>query len=108
MTEDGARKVVSIYADQPGVRDLEQAAEHLAANALTDDNRVKMFETMNTWNAGLKPFKFIVDSHNNLVMVCCLLNADGQMDGDKVNAMMNTILDYLTKEYKNVIAALKG
>ena len=81
---------------------------HLAANALTDDNRVKMFETMNTWNAGLKPFKFIVDSHNNLVMVCCLLNADGQMDGDKVNAMMNTILDYLTKEYKNVIAALKG
>ncbi|MEE3356173.1 MAG: ATP-dependent Lon protease, partial [Candidatus Weimeria sp.] len=34
VTEEGARKVVSIYADQPGVRDLEQAAEHLAAHAL--------------------------------------------------------------------------
>ena len=34
ITDLGAEEVVSIYADQPGVRDLEQAAEHLAAHAL--------------------------------------------------------------------------
>ncbi|MGN0269259.1 MAG: ATP-dependent Lon protease, partial [Candidatus Weimeria sp.] len=34
VTDAGSRKVVDIYKDQPGVRDLEQAAEHLAAHAL--------------------------------------------------------------------------
>lgn len=79
---------------------------HLAGNAVNDGNKTKVFELLNNWNAALKPFKFIVDSQGNLVLVCCLLNADGQMDGDKVNAMMNTILDYLTKEYKKVIDAI--
>lgn len=34
VTDDGARTVVKKYAGIPGVRDLEQAAEHLAAHAL--------------------------------------------------------------------------
>ena len=34
LTEDGAEAVVAMYASEPGVRDLEQAAEHLAAHAL--------------------------------------------------------------------------
>ena len=34
LTEDGLEAVVSLYADTCGIRDLEQAAEHLAANAL--------------------------------------------------------------------------
>ncbi|MDD6380181.1 MAG: AAA family ATPase [Lachnospiraceae bacterium] len=34
ITDEGAKKIVEIYKDQPGVRDLEQAAEHLAAHAL--------------------------------------------------------------------------
>ena len=34
LTEDGLDAVVAQYADTTGIRDLEQAAEHLAANAL--------------------------------------------------------------------------
>lgn len=34
VTEDGLNEVVSQYADTTGIRDIEQAAEHLAANAL--------------------------------------------------------------------------
>ena len=34
LTQDGVDAVIERYADLPGVRDLEQAAEHLAANAL--------------------------------------------------------------------------
>ena len=34
LTEDGVEAVVAMYASEPGVRDLEQAAEHLAAHAL--------------------------------------------------------------------------
>ena len=34
ITEDGLDTVVAQYADTTGIRDLEQAAEHLAANAL--------------------------------------------------------------------------
>ncbi len=34
VTEDGAYAVVDKFAAMPGVRDLEQAAEHMAANAL--------------------------------------------------------------------------
>ena len=34
VTEEGAYAVVDRFASMPGVRDLEQAAEHLAANAL--------------------------------------------------------------------------
>jgi len=34
VTEKAAEAVVSRFANEPGVRDLEQAAEHLAANAL--------------------------------------------------------------------------
>ena len=34
VTEEAAQAVVAKYAGEPGVRDLEQAAEHLAANAL--------------------------------------------------------------------------
>lgn len=34
LTDDGADEVIARYRDEPGVRDLEQAAEHLCANAL--------------------------------------------------------------------------
>ncbi len=34
VTDEAAETVVRHFADQPGVRDLEQAAEHLAAHAL--------------------------------------------------------------------------
>jgi ATP-dependent Lon protease len=34
ITDEALRFVLSAYADTTGVRDLEQAAEHLAANAL--------------------------------------------------------------------------
>lgn len=34
VTEDGVKAVVEMYSDTTGIRDLEQAAEHIAANAL--------------------------------------------------------------------------
>ena len=34
ITEDGLDAVVEKYSDTSGIRDLEQAAEHIAANAL--------------------------------------------------------------------------
>ena len=34
MTEDALDAVIEKYADTTGIRDLEQAAEHIAANAL--------------------------------------------------------------------------
>ena len=34
ITEEGLEEVVKIYSNTSGIRDLEQAAEHLAANAL--------------------------------------------------------------------------
>ena len=34
MTEDALDAVIEKYADTTGIRDLEQAAEHMAANAL--------------------------------------------------------------------------
>ena len=34
VTEEGLKEIVKIYSQTSGIRDLEQAAEHLAANAL--------------------------------------------------------------------------
>ena len=34
VTEDALDAVIEKYADTTGIRDLEQAAEHMAANAL--------------------------------------------------------------------------
>ena len=34
LTEDALDTIVEIYKDTPGIRDIEQAAEHIAANAL--------------------------------------------------------------------------
>ncbi len=34
VTEDGLEAMMEIFAHTSGIRDLEQAAEHLAANAL--------------------------------------------------------------------------
>lgn len=34
LTEAAVAEVIRTYANEPGVRDLEQAAEHLAAHAL--------------------------------------------------------------------------
>ena len=34
MTEDALDAVIDRYRDTSGIRDLEQAAEHIAANAL--------------------------------------------------------------------------
>lgn len=34
ITEDALDAIVGKYADTTGIRDLEQAAEHIAANAL--------------------------------------------------------------------------
>ncbi len=34
LTEDGLNEVIEQYSDTSGIRDLEQAAEHIAANAL--------------------------------------------------------------------------
>ena len=43
MTPEGLDAVIARYADTTGIRDLEQAAEHIAANALyqIEVNRVK-------------------------------------------------------------------
>ena len=34
MTDDGLDALMDIYKDTSGIRDIEQAAEHIAANAL--------------------------------------------------------------------------
>jgi len=34
VTEEAVEAIVSRYSDTTGIRDLEQAAEHIAANAL--------------------------------------------------------------------------
>lgn len=34
VTKDGVAKIVEVYSQTTGIRDLEQAAEHIAANAL--------------------------------------------------------------------------
>ena len=34
MSEDALNELMSIYKDTSGIRDIEQAAEHIAANAL--------------------------------------------------------------------------
>ena len=34
LTEEALDTVVELYSDTSGIRDLEQAAEHIAANAL--------------------------------------------------------------------------
>ena len=34
MTDDGLDALMEIYKDTSGIRDIEQAAEHIAANAL--------------------------------------------------------------------------
>ena len=34
LTEDGLDAVIKLHENTSGIRDLEQAAEHLAANAL--------------------------------------------------------------------------
>ena len=34
MTDEALDEVIELYSDTTGIRDLEQAAEHLAANAL--------------------------------------------------------------------------
>ena len=34
LTEDGLEAVIDLHRNTSGIRDLEQAAEHLAANAL--------------------------------------------------------------------------
>ena len=34
LTEDGLDAVIELHRNTSGIRDLEQAAEHLAANAL--------------------------------------------------------------------------
>ena len=34
MTEEALNEVIELYSNTSGIRDLEQAAEHIAANAL--------------------------------------------------------------------------
>ena len=34
MSEEGLNEVIELYSNTSGIRDLEQAAEHIAANAL--------------------------------------------------------------------------
>jgi hypothetical protein len=80
----------------------------IAGGVVNDGNRARIYEEVNKWNITLKPFKYVIDTDGSLILTCCMMNADGQMDGDKTNAMMNIILDYLTKEYRNILAVVKG
>ena len=79
----------------------------IASGVMNDTNKIKVFDAVNNWNITLKPFKYIVDNDGSLILTCCMMNPDGQMDGDKANAMMNIILNYLTKEYKSILSAVK-
>ena len=49
LTEDGLNALIEIYKDTSGIRDLEQAAEHIAANALYRIEALKA--TSVTYNA---------------------------------------------------------
>ena len=41
MTDEALDEVIELYSDTTGIRDLEQAAEHIAANALTEIRKRK-------------------------------------------------------------------
>ena len=79
----------------------------IASSVVNDTNKAKVYEAINNWNITLKPFKYVVDTDGSLILTCCMMNPDGKMDGDQANAMMNIILNYLTKEYKNILSAVK-
>ena len=44
MTQEAVDAIIDLYKDRPGCRDLEQAAEHLAGNALYEIETQKVSE----------------------------------------------------------------
>ena len=51
VTEEALDAVIERYADTTGIRDLEQAAEHMAANALyqIEVNGVERWYSRQSW-----------------------------------------------------------
>ena len=50
MTDEALDEVIELYSDTTGIRDLEQAAEHIAANALYQKwNRKRKLYLMQKW-----------------------------------------------------------
>ena len=63
---------------------------------------------MNKWTCNLKLFKYVLDDEGNVVLTSCLLNKVNEADGDKIFAVLDVMLQYITDDYKNIMQVLQG
>ena len=80
----------------------------LLADALKFNNDKYILRILNKWNCNLKLFKYVLDDEGNVVLTSCLLNKVNEADGDKIFAVLDVMLQYITDDYKNIMQVLQG
>ena len=80
----------------------------ILADALKFNNDKYILRILNKWNCNLKLFKYVLDDEGNVVLTSCLLNKVNEADGDKIFAVLDVMLQYITDDYKNIMQVLQG
>ena len=101
--DDKSLPLIIVFDDSTYCMMQVQVADAVCNEA----NELKVLKTINSWNANYKVFKYMLDQNNNLILNSCLLNKVNEADGDKTYAVLDVMVQHLTKEYKNMIEALQ-
>ena len=75
----------------------------IVPQAVKEENTVELLKMVNTQNFRYKPFKLYFDEPGNLILDTCLVEKGDQFDGEEVFRMFNLIINYLNKNYREIM-----
>ena len=75
----------------------------IVPQAVKEENTVELLKMVNTQNFRYKPFKLYFDEPGNLILDTCLVEKGDRFDGEEVFGMFNLIINYLNKNYREIM-----
>jgi hypothetical protein len=74
----------------------------LVQNGINDENRAAVMELLNEYNRTYKAFKHYIDVVDEVVLDCCLVVKNDQMDGNLIYLMLQSMANHLQKDLKEI------
>ena len=75
----------------------------IVPRAMREKDAPALLKMANEQNIRYKPFKLFFDETGDLVLDACMLAKDDRLDGNDVYRMFNAIIDYLNKNYREIM-----
>lgn len=75
----------------------------IAPRAVRGDNETELLKELDRLNKSYKAFKYYLDNEGSVVLDCCVLFRNGEVDGGLIYTMFDVMVRNLSSEYKKIM-----